>query len=85
VKHLRDKDRVVVAFSGDDAWVLLVGPHDEGDAAADVYSALYRLAGVPVPTAGRTKPPCCLDPEAPPTLDETVIDDLVFRSRALRQ
>ncbi|MBW0118946.1 hypothetical protein, partial [Pseudonocardia abyssalis] len=30
VKHLRGNDRVVVAFSGDEAWVLLVGPHTDG-------------------------------------------------------
>lgn len=47
VKHLRGNDRVVVAFSGDEAWVLLVGPHTDGDAAADVYGMLYELAGAP--------------------------------------
>jgi hypothetical protein len=85
VRHLRGKDRVVVAFSGDEAWVLLVGPHDEGDAAANVYTALYELAGVPLPTQPRTKPPCCEDAATPPILDEAVIDDLVRRGRTLRR
>lgn len=85
VKHLRGRDRAVVGFSGDEAWVLLVGPHDAGDAAADVYAALYELAGVPPPTTPRTKPACCSDTEAPPALDETVIDDLLRRGRALRR
>lgn len=85
VKHLRGNDRAVVTFSGDEAWVLLVGPHAQGDAAADVYTALYELAGVSRPTQPRTKPPCCDDDSAPPTLDEAVIDALVRAGRALRR
>ena len=85
VKHLRGLDRAVVTFSGDEAWVLFVGPHVEGDAAADVYTALYELAGVSRPTQPRTKPPCCDDVLAPPTLDQSTIDQLVQRGRALRR
>jgi hypothetical protein len=81
VKHLRGKDRVVVGFASGEAWVLLVGPHDAGDAAADVYTRLYELAGVPPPTQPRSKPPCCGDSARPPDLDEPVIDDLVRRAR----
>jgi len=58
VQHLRAHDRVVVAFEGPTAWVLLVGPHDEGSRRADVYTALYQLAGVDLPEMPRTKPPC---------------------------
>lgn len=43
VKHLRGLDRAVVTFSGDEGWVLFVGPHVEGDAAADVYTATLQL------------------------------------------
>lgn len=85
VKHLRGKDRVVVAFSDDEAWVLLVGPHAQGDAATDVYSTLYDLAAVSPPLQPRTKPPCCDDTNAPLALDEAVIDDLVRRVRMLRR
>jgi hypothetical protein len=85
VKHLRGNDRVVVAFSDDVAWVLLVGPHDDGDQAANVYANLYVLAGVSYPTQPRTKPPCCDETNAPPRLDEAVIDDLVRRARPLRR
>lgn len=67
---------VVVAFSGDGAWVLLVGPHAEGDDAADVYRMLYELAGIPRPAQPRTKPPCCDDDQQPPRLDEAAINDL---------
>jgi hypothetical protein len=85
VKHLRGNDRVVVAFSGDEAWVLLIGPHADGDAAADVYGMLYELAGVPRPAQPRTKPPCCDDDQQPPGLDEAAISDLVRRVRPLRR
>lgn len=43
MKHLRGLDRAVVTFSGDEGWVLYVGPHVEGDAAADVYTATLQL------------------------------------------
>jgi len=85
VKHLRGNDRAVVAFADDDAWVLLVGPHAAGDAAADVYGALYDLAGVPRPTQPRTKPPCCDDDQTPPALEEPTVDRLVRRARLLRR
>ncbi len=81
VQHLRGKDRAVVAFAGEEAWVLLVGPHEDGDAAADVYANLYEIAGVPAPTQPRTKPSCCDDNEVPPLLDQGAIDDLVRRAR----
>jgi len=86
VKHLRGSDRVVVAFDGSIAWVLLVGPHTEADQAADVYTALYDLAGISRPEQPRTKPPCCNPTDgSAPQLEETVIDELVQRARALRR
>lgn len=84
-KHLRGRDRAVVAFAAADAWVLLVAPHAAGDTAADVYGALYELAGVSRPTQPRTKPPCCDDDHSPPQLEEAVVDNLVRRARLLRQ
>jgi hypothetical protein len=87
VKHLRGRDRVVVCFVADQAWILLVGPHDEGDATADVYLALYELLGIEQPTQPRTKPPCCgTDPDqSPPTLDQALVDQLVLAAKTLRQ
>lgn len=85
VKHLYGTDRALVAFSDDKAMVLLVGPHAAGDAAADVYSILYELAGVPPPSQARKKPPCCQDSGSPPTIDEIATDELFQRGRALRQ
>lgn len=85
VQHLRAKDRVVVAFEGLSAWVLLVGPHDEGDRRADVYAALYQLAGVDPPELPRTKPPCCDEDDQPPAVDGQVLDDLVRRARSLHR
>jgi hypothetical protein len=85
VKHLRGLDRVVVAFTEDEAWVLLVGPHDAEDAVRDIYLALYELAGVVPPEQPRTKPPCCDDVGAPPVLDERAVEDLIERVRMLRR
>ena len=73
-KHLRGNDRAVVAFVDDAAWVLLVGPHDDGDAAADVYGRLYELLGFEIPVGSRTKPPCCEPSGEPPLLDEVETD-----------
>ena len=85
VKHLRGNDRVVVAFEERTVWVLLVGPHDEGDRRADVYTALYRMAGVDLPETPRTKPPCCDEDDRPPAVDGAVLDDLVRRARSLHR
>lgn len=84
VRHLRGSDRVVVAFAEGRAWVLLVGPHDRGDAARDIYALLYSLAGTAPPHEPRTKPSCCDDGQ-PPNLNEAVIDELVARGRSIRQ
>lgn len=85
VRHLRGKDRAVVAFDRDDAWVLVVGPHDEDNRRADVYTALYELADVTPPDEPRTKPSCCDENEEPPELDGAVVDDLVRRARGQRR
>lgn len=74
VKHLRGADRVVVAFIDDRAVILLVGPHAEGDKAADVYGQLYDIVGAARPEEERTKPPCCGDDDEPPALGEVDID-----------
>jgi len=61
VKHLAGNLRIVVGFEGPrQAWVLLVGVHDRADPGVDVYTELYRLAGLDdVPEGERTKPSCC--------------------------
>lgn len=68
VKHLRGNDRALVAFLDGEAWVMLVGPHDEGNQAEDVYTQLYEALEVDVPSQPRTKPPCCDGDGTPPTL-----------------
>jgi hypothetical protein len=50
VKHLGGPLRVVVAFETPQrAWVLLVGPHDDQDAALNIYGELYRLLSTEPP------------------------------------
>ena len=83
VKNLRANDRVVVAFEGAIAWVLLVGPHEEGDRRADIYTALYDLAGVERPQQPRSKPPCCGEDGTAPSVATADINDLVQRTRAI--
>lgn len=85
VQYLLANDRVVVAFEGPTAWLLLVGPHDEGSRRADVYTALYKLAGVDLPEMPRTKPPCCDEDDHPPAVDGAILDDLVRRARSLHR
>lgn len=88
VRHLDGLLRVVVGFlSPDQAWILLVGPHDDGDPDIDVYTALYELAGVkPADNARRDKPPCCTGTGqvTAPTLGADV-EALASRARRLRR
>lgn len=84
VKHLADRLRVVVGFTPDEAWILLVGPHDATDPGADVYAALYELAGVaPTDSAKRTKPSCCDEEGLPPA--EDAVEALAERASRLRR
>jgi hypothetical protein len=86
VAHLSGPLRVVVAFSAHNvATILLVGPHDDQDPFMDVYSQLYQLAGLTeLPTAERTKPPCCGEEDGkPPVPDSALLADLVGRARQL--
>lgn len=85
VQHLRAKDRVVVTFDGRTAWVLLVGPHEEGDRRTDIATALYQLADVDLPETPRSRPPSCDEDDQPPTVDGPVLDDLVRRARSLHR
>jgi hypothetical protein len=88
VKHLDRLLRVVVGFRIPDvAWIVLVGPHDDRDPGIDVYSTLYKLAGVePADNAGRDKPPCCTGdgPRTAPALGDHV-EDIAARARSLRR
>lgn len=83
-KHLYANDRAIVTFAEpDEAWILLIAPHDERS-AMNVYQMLYMLAGVDVPTEVRTKPSCCDELGAvPPLLDAQVIDELVHRLKGV--
>ena len=86
VKHLTGSLRVVVGFQRPgSAWILLVGLHDRTDPDVDVYTELYRLAGLEdVPSGERTKPSCCGTEGTAPHLMSEVID-LVDRARMLRR
>ncbi|WP_156727549.1 hypothetical protein [Streptomyces apocyni] len=87
VKHIHSSLRAVVAFeSHSRAWVLLIGPHDQ-DPDLNVYTALYRLAGIETPPVeARTKPPCCSsDDGSAPVSESAEVDDLVTRAKALRR
>jgi hypothetical protein len=87
VKHLDNNIRVVVAFEATErAWVLLVGPHEDGDAVLNIYAELYRLLGVEPPDArGRTKPPCCDATDQTPPVLGTVLDEIVERASQVRR
>jgi hypothetical protein len=85
VKHLRNSLRVIVAFeTPQKAWILLVGTHDNRNTGLDVYTELYRLAGVePEPASGRNKPPCCGQADGePPTIGDELVEIL---TRAAKQ
>lgn len=84
VKHLRGSDRVVVAFEHEIAWVLLVGPHAEGDRRANIYASLHELVDVAGAKLRRTKPPCGDEDGEPPVHDEKLLDQLVRRVRSTR-
>lgn len=70
VKHLRARDRVVVAFTEvDQAWVLLVAPHVDDDPGRNVYDLLYQLSGAHLEDqTRRSKPPCCDTNDEPPSI-----------------
>lgn len=86
VKHLVGQLRIVVGFaSAEEAWILLVGPHDDHDPGLDVYAALYALAdATPPDSAKRTKPPCCSSDGTPPALADR-IEELARRAGRLRR
>jgi hypothetical protein len=86
VAHLSGSLRVVVAFSAHNvATILLIGPHNDKDPFIDVYSQLYELAGLAeLPTAERTKPPCCGAEDGKPSVpDIELLEALVDRARQL--
>ena len=87
-KHLFGSTRVLVAFDASgSAWVLLIGPHDEGNQAVNIYDALYRLVGVDPPDiSARTKPPCCAEEDGePPVVADHELAGLASRVRDLRR
>lgn len=83
-KHLRGRDRAIVVFTGEEAWVLLVGPHNRQDQIADAYTVLYALVGHEAEAlAKRTKPPCCGDDGQAPSLEAAEVDRLVVAAKEL--
>lgn len=86
VKHLGGSLRAVVAFERSDrAWLLLVGPHDDGDPGIDVYTELYRMVGFQPPdSVKRTKPPCCGDGGEAPKMGK-VAEELADSATQLRR
>ncbi|GAA1599572.1 hypothetical protein [Actinoplanes couchii] len=85
VKHLIGSLRVVVGFEAPGvAWVLLVGLHARADPGVDVYTELYRLAGLAdIPTGERRKPTCCTPDGTAPTATAE-ITNLANRAHQLR-
>jgi hypothetical protein len=84
-KHLSDTTRAVVAFeSPTSATIVLLGKHDSSNPAVDVYTALYRLAGIDIPDGPRTKPSCCDDAGFPPDAG-SVAEELVARVRTFER
>ena len=86
VKHLRGRDRAIVAFASSEvACVVLLGPHNDDDPGQDVYAMLYRLVDVePQPNQQRKKPACCGDDgHEPPVSGAETIDQLVLRARRI--
>ena len=86
VKHLTGNLRVVVGFEEPGrAWVLLVGLHDQADPGVDVYTELYRLAGLEdVPEGERTKPSCC-DSSGVAPFNAAEVTQLVDQARMIRR
>jgi hypothetical protein len=79
VKHLADDDRAVVVFdSPTAATIILLGPHDQTNPDHDVYTLLYKFAGIPEPGDDRKKPPCCGADGGPPD-GRGVADELAER------
>lgn len=69
--QLYGRHRALVCFPDDESVVvLLVGEHLRDDPEVDVYRSLYRLLGLPEPSAKRTKPPCCDEAEKAPVNPE---------------
>jgi hypothetical protein len=67
------------------AWVLLVAVHDRNDPGVDVYTELYRLAGLnDIPGGERKKPSCC-DPDGVAPFMAIEITELAERARMLRR
>lgn len=87
VKHLRDSLRVVVAFEEPgQAWILLVGRHDDQDPLLNVYAELYRLLGVEPPdSAGRDKPPCCDQATDLPPVLGAAVSEFIERAAKIRK
>jgi hypothetical protein len=87
IKHLRGALRVVVAFeTRHKAWILLVGPHDDGEPILNVYAEIYRLLGLePQSDARRDKPPCCDETAGDPPVIGDTLSAILDRAAKLRK
>lgn len=80
-RHLYGNDRMLVTWpTANRAVVLAVGPHDRS--ASDIYELLLVALGLEVPTAERTKPPCC-DELGEPPVDAGIAETLAEAVAAL--
>lgn len=83
VRHLANNLRVVTAFpTPTRAVVITLGRHDASKPRQDVYTLIYQLAGIDVPTGERTKPACC-DTKGNPPEGTEIVDALVDSMTAL--
>lgn len=65
--QLYGQPRALGCFPDDESVVvLIVAEHRDSHPELDVYRSLYRLLGLPEPSAKRTKPPCCDESGKPP-------------------
>ena len=87
VKHLWGNLRVAVGFeSPQQALILLVAPHDDEDAAVNIYDELYRMLGAePEADEGRSKPPCCDEVEQLPPVLGSVVDNILATANEIRR
>jgi mRNA-degrading endonuclease RelE of RelBE toxin-antitoxin system len=81
--HVYGRHRILVCFPEEDSVVVLVaGEHLRDSPELDVYRALYRLLGLPEPSAQRTKPPCC-DEAGQAPIDSELLDRFRAGAKAL--
>lgn len=86
-RHARTLDSFLDAFeTRHKAWILLVGPHDDGEPILNVYAEIYRLLGLePQSDARRDKPPCCDETAGDPPVIGDTLSAILDRAAKLRK